>query len=60
MDGWKERLSVFWTEECGQDILEYALIGAFVALASIAAISRVGSAASSVFTTVGTKISSTV
>jgi pilus assembly protein Flp/PilA len=47
-------------EECGQDIVEYALVAALIALAAIAGISRVGSAASSVFTTVGGKITATV
>jgi pilus assembly protein Flp/PilA len=47
-------------DECGQDIVEYALVAALVALAAIAGISRVGSAASSVFTSVGSKITATV
>jgi pilus assembly protein Flp/PilA len=47
-------------EECGQDIVEYALVAALIALVAIAGISRVGSAASSVFTTVGGKIAATV
>jgi pilus assembly protein Flp/PilA len=60
MDDWKKLLSDLFTEESGQDIVEYALVAAFVALASIAAISRVGSAANSVFAAVGAKISSAV
>jgi pilus assembly protein Flp/PilA len=47
-------------DEHGQDLVEYALVVALVALACIAAVSRVGSAASSVFTTVGSKITSSV
>jgi pilus assembly protein Flp/PilA len=53
-------LTVFLDDERGQDIVEYALIAALVALAAIAAIGRVGSAVSLVFTTVGSKITSSV
>jgi pilus assembly protein Flp/PilA len=53
-------LTVFLDDECGQDIVEYALIAALVALAAIAAVGRVGSAVSLVFTTVGSKITSSV
>jgi pilus assembly protein Flp/PilA len=53
-------LAVFLDDESGQDIVEYALIAALVALASIAAVGRVSSAVTSVFTTVGTKLTSSV
>jgi pilus assembly protein Flp/PilA len=53
-------LTVFLDDEGGQDIVEYALIAALVALAAIAAIGRVGSAVSLVFTTVGSKLTSSV
>jgi pilus assembly protein Flp/PilA len=53
-------LTAFPGDERGQDLVEYALIAGLVALAAIAAISRVGSAVSLVFTTVGTKLTSTV
>jgi pilus assembly protein Flp/PilA len=60
VDKLKNRLFALCAEECGQDIVEYALVAALVALASIAGISKVGSAASAVFTSVGAKISSAV
>jgi pilus assembly protein Flp/PilA len=47
-------------DECGQDIVEYALVAALVALAAIAGISRVGNAANSLFTAVGSKITAAV
>jgi pilus assembly protein Flp/PilA len=53
-------LSPLLHDECGQDIVEYALVAALVALAAIAGISRVGSAASSLFTSIGSKITATV
>jgi pilus assembly protein Flp/PilA len=53
-------LTIFLDDECGQDIVEYALIAALVAFAAIAGIGRVSSAVSSVFTTVGAKLTSSV
>lgn len=53
-------LTAFPGDERGQDIVEYALIAALVALATIAAVGRVGSAVGTVFTTVGAKLTSTV
>jgi pilus assembly protein Flp/PilA len=53
-------LAVFLNNESGQDIVEYALLAALVALASIAAVGRVSSAVTSVFTTVGAKLTSSV
>jgi pilus assembly protein Flp/PilA len=60
MSNFAKILMVFPGDERGQDIVEYALIAALVALAAIAAIGRVGSAVSLVFTTVGTRITSSV
>jgi len=53
-------LIILLDDECGQDIVEYALIAALVALAAIAGIGRVGSAVTTVFTAVGTKLTSSV
>ncbi len=53
-------VAFFLDDESGQDIVEYALIAALVALASIAAVGRVSSAVTSVFTAVGTKLTSSV
>jgi pilus assembly protein Flp/PilA len=53
-------MTVFLEDEGGQDIVEYALIAALVALAAIAWVGRVGSAVSLVFTTVGAKLTSSV
>jgi pilus assembly protein Flp/PilA len=51
---------IFLDDECGQDIVEYALIAGLVALSVIAGIGRVASGVSSVFTAVGTKLTSSV
>jgi|HubBroStandDraft_5_1064220.scaffolds.fasta_scaffold191608_1 pilus assembly protein Flp/PilA len=53
-------LTIFLEDECGQDIVEYALIAALIAFAAIAGIGRVSSAVSSVFTAVGTKLTTSV
>jgi pilus assembly protein Flp/PilA len=60
MGNLKKILTVFLDDEHGQDIVEYALIAALVAFAAIAGIGRVGTAVSLVFTTVGTKLTSTI
>ena len=53
-------LTTLLDDECGQDIVEYALIAALIAFAAIAGIGRVSSAVSSVFTAVGTKLTTSV
>jgi pilus assembly protein Flp/PilA len=53
-------LTVFLGDECGQDLVEYALIAGLVALSVIAGIGRVAGGVSSVFTAVGAKITSSV
>jgi pilus assembly protein Flp/PilA len=60
MSNLTKTVAVFLDDECGQDIVEYALIAALVALAAIAGIGRVGSAVSTVFTAAGNKLTSAV
>jgi pilus assembly protein Flp/PilA len=60
MSNLTKTLTVFLDDECGQDIVEYALVAALVALAAIAGIGRVGSAVSTVFTAVGARLTSAV
>jgi pilus assembly protein Flp/PilA len=43
-------------EEEGQDLIEYALLAAFVALAAIGAMIAVGGGINTLFTTVKTKL----
>ena len=56
----KRILSDLLHDECGQDIVEYALVAALVALAAIASLKQVSNAANTVFTTVGSKLSSSI
>jgi pilus assembly protein Flp/PilA len=60
MSNLAKTLTVFPDDERGQDIVEYALIAALVALALIAGMGRVSSAVSTVFTAVGAKLTSSV
>lgn len=53
-------LTVFLDDECGQDIVEYALIAGLVALSVIAGMGRVASGVISVFATVGARLTSSV
>jgi pilus assembly protein Flp/PilA len=45
-----------WLDESGQDLIEYALVLALIALAATAGMSAVATNISSAFTSVGTKI----
>ncbi len=47
-------------EESGQDLIEYALVAAIIALAAVAAMSTLASNISNAFSTVGSKLSSAV
>ena len=60
MRNFAKTLTTFPGDERGQDIVEYALIAALIAFAAIAGIGRVSSAVSSVFTAVGTKLTTSV
>jgi pilus assembly protein Flp/PilA len=47
-------------DESGQDLIEYALVAACIALGAIAAMSTLASNISNAFSTVGSKLSSAV
>ena len=46
----------FMREESGQDLIEYALIAALIALAAVGAMSMVGSTIANTFNSVGSDI----
>jgi|SwirhisoilCB3_FD_contig_61_3322457_length_343_multi_2_in_0_out_0_1 pilus assembly protein Flp/PilA len=50
-------LHALWKEEEGQDMVEYALLLAFVALAAVSLLSGVKSSISSIWSTVSTNLS---
>jgi len=44
-------------EECGQDLIEYALLAALIALAAVGGMTAVASATNKAFSTIGSKLS---
>lgn len=55
----KITLKTLWQEEQGQDLVEYALVGALIALASIAALNNVAGLLTNAFTNAAANMSST-
>ena len=49
-----------WLDESGQDLIEYALVAALIALAATAGMTGVAKAINSAFDSIGTKLSSYV
>jgi Flp pilus assembly pilin Flp len=47
----------FWKEEDGQDMVEYALLLAFVALAAVGVLTSVKASISTIWTSVSTNLS---
>ncbi len=52
-----ELLKAFWREDSGQDLIEYALMAGFVAVAAGAIMPNVSSSISSIFSKVGSVLS---
>lgn len=51
-------LKTFWQEEDGQDMVEYALIIAFVAIAAIAILGTVGNSIKSLWSNISSTLNS--
>ena len=49
-------LKAFWQEEDGQDLVEYSLLLAFIALAAIALLTSAGSSVKGIWTSVNTSL----
>jgi pilus assembly protein Flp/PilA len=60
MNNFKQILSNLLKEESGQDLVEYALVAALIALGATAAMSTVATAIRTIFSTVGTRITAAV
>ena len=52
-------LKRLWRDEMGQDLVEYALVGALIALASVAALNNLGGLLKNAFTNSVANMSST-
>ena len=55
-----ELFHALWTDESGQDLAEYALLIALIALAVIVAVALLGDRISNVFNTIGTTLQNQV
>lgn len=60
MKNLKHALSGFLNDESGQDLIEYALVAALIALGATAAMNTLATTISTAFTTVGTKLTNAV
>jgi len=49
-------VSRFIQQESGQDLIEYALLAAFISVAAVAAISAIGSALNTAYTNINAQI----
>jgi pilus assembly protein Flp/PilA len=60
MKNLKHALSAVMSDESGQDLIEYALVAALIALGATAAMNTLATTISTAFTTVGTKLTNAV
>jgi len=49
-----------WRDESGQDLIEYALVAALIALAATAGMNTIANSINNAFSTIGTRLSSAV
>jgi pilus assembly protein Flp/PilA len=60
MSNLKNTLSAFLSDESGQDLIEYALVAALIALGATAAMNTLATTISTTFSTVGSKLTAAV
>jgi pilus assembly protein Flp/PilA len=60
MKTYKQLFANLLNDESGQDLIEYALVTALIALGCVAAMNTLATTIGSAFTTVGTKLTSAV
>jgi pilus assembly protein Flp/PilA len=60
MENLKIVLSRLMSDESGQDLIEYALVAALIALGATAAMTSLATSISTAFSTVGSKLSAAV
>jgi len=53
-------MTAFWQEEDGQDLVEYSLLLAFIALAAVALLSSVKGSIASLWTSISTALANAV
>ncbi len=57
--GMRELLSRFWSDDQGQDLIEYALMLTLILLVSVAAVEGIGTQVSSIFVSVNSSLGTT-
>jgi pilus assembly protein Flp/PilA len=60
MKNFKQILSNLLKEESGQDLIEYALVAALIALGATAAMTTLATTISTTFTSIGTRLTAAV
>jgi pilus assembly protein Flp/PilA len=60
MNHFKEILSSFCKDESGQDLIEYALVAALIALGATAAMTTLSGSIGSAFSSVGSKLTGSI
>jgi len=60
MAAWNAFLRDLWKQDSGQDLIEYALIGALVALTTIAAMSSLANNIANSFSSAGSQLDSAI
>lgn len=57
MKNYREALKNLLRDDCGQDLIEYALVAGLVALGATVALGSIGTTISTALTSIGTQIS---
>ncbi len=57
---YKQLLTAFCSDESGQDLIEYALVAALIALGAVAAMTGLKGSISSAFASIGTSLTGSV
>ena len=60
MKNLKHMLSAFFTEESGQDLIEYALVAALVGLGALGAMKGLSNSIGNTFNSIGTSLTNAV
>ncbi len=60
MENILEIVSKLHRDECGQDLIEYALVAALIAFAAVAGMSYVATSINNAFSTIGNKLSNSI
>ena len=54
------QMQAFWNDESGQDLIEYALVAALIALGAVTGIKSIATSIDHAFTSIGTTLTTNV